>query len=106
MAQVPSFPRPQTALHAPAMAPAARAAKRRADVLRVLVGAVVVTFGLAYFSGSTVVWGVQLVADVALLGFFGLWAYARNLQMTEARNVHYLPQRRAPEFALRRTASS
>jgi hypothetical protein len=104
-ARVPSFPHAQTALPASTMSPPARAAKRRADVLRVLIGAAVVTLALAYFGGATVFWGLQLLADVALVGFLGLWAYARNLQM-QARNVHYLPQRRAPELALRRTGSS
>jgi hypothetical protein len=104
--RVPTFSSPQTALHAPALSPAARGAKRRADVLRVLIGTVVVTLALAYFSGASLLWGVQLIADVALLGFLGLWAYTRNLQMVQTRNVHYLPSRRAPELALRRTGSS
>ena len=83
-----------------------RAAKRRADILRVLVIAVAATMALAYLTGSPLVWGVQLVTDVCLVAFLGLWAWARNGQADRAQTVRYLPGRRAPELAFRRTASS
>jgi hypothetical protein len=88
------------------MSPSVRAAKRRGDVLRILAITVVGTMALAYFSGSTAMWALQVLADVALLAFLGLWAWARNMQADHARTVRYMPQRRTPEFALRRTASS
>jgi hypothetical protein len=84
----------------------ARAAKRRGDVLRILAITVVGTMALAYFTGSTAMWAVQVLADIALVAFLGLWAWARNVQADHARTVRYMPQRRTPEFALRRTASS
>jgi hypothetical protein len=83
-----------------------RAAKRRGDILRGLVVAVALTMALAYFTASSLLWGVQIVTDLALLAFLGLWAYARNGQLSSASSVHYLPQPRTPELALRRTASS
>jgi hypothetical protein len=95
----------------PAMAPFAmpsppRAAKRRADILRGLVIAVALTMALAYLTGSPLVWGVQLLTDVCLAAFLGLWALARNVQADRAQTVRYLPRRRTPELAFRRTASS
>jgi hypothetical protein len=84
------------------------AAKRRRDVLTVLIGAVLLTMLLAQMSGSTAVWALQLIADVALIAYVGLWAYFRSLQTDRAAKVRELPQRqrRAPELALRRTGSS
>jgi hypothetical protein len=90
----------------PSSSSAARAAKRRGDVLRILAITVVGTMALAYFTGSTAMWAVQVLADIALVAFLGLWAWARNMQADHARTVRYMPQRRTPEFALRRTASS
>jgi membrane protein YdbS with pleckstrin-like domain len=83
-----------------------RAAKRRGDVLRVLVVAVAITMALAYFTGSPLLWAVQIAADVCLLAFLGLWAWARNMQADRVRTVRYMTPRRAPELALRRTGSS
>jgi hypothetical protein len=88
------------------MSAAYRAAKRRADIVRGLVIAVALTMGLAYLTGSPLVWGVQLLADACLVAFLGLWAWARNLQSDRAQTVRYLPRRHAPELAFRRTASS
>jgi hypothetical protein len=91
--------------HAPEPA-SQRAAKRRGDVLRVLVTATALTMALAYFTGSPALWGVQVLADVALVAFLGLWAYARSAQQERAQTVRLFPQRPTPELALRRTASS
>jgi hypothetical protein len=101
----PASPRPARYGYATRRAPY-DAAKRRADVLRVLVVAVALTMALAYFTGAPLLWGVQIVADVCLLAFLGLSAWARSLQADRAEKVRFLPQRRTPEFALRRTASS
>jgi hypothetical protein len=85
---------------------AERAAKRRADVLRTLVIAVALTMALAYFTGSSLFWGVQVVADLCLGAFLGLWAWTRSVHADRLEKVSYLPQRRSHELALRRTASS
>ena len=82
------------------------AAKRRRDVFTVLLGAVLMTLLVAQVSGAKAVWALQLIADVALIAYVGLWAYFRSLQADRAAKVHALPQRRAPELALRRTGSS
>ncbi len=107
---MPPRPLPQhgarTAMAPYAMSSPQRAAKRRADILRGLVIAVALTMALAYLTGSPLVWGVQLVTDVCLVAFLGLWAWARNAQADRAQTVRYLPNRRAPELAFRRTASS
>ena len=47
---------------------------------------------LAYLTGSPLVWGVQLVTDVCLVAFLGLWAWARNVQADRAQTVRYLPR--------------
>ena len=84
------------------------AAKRRRDVFTVLIGAVLMTLLLAQMSRSSAVWALQLIADVCLIAYVGLWAYFRSLQTDRAAKVRELPQRqrRAPELALRRTGSS
>ena len=105
-ASSPAITRSPRPAYAPGASAAQRAAKRRGDVLRVLVTAVALTMALAYFTGAPLLWGVQLATDVALAAFLGLWAYLRNAQPTSAEPVRYLHQSRTPEFALRRTASS
>ena len=74
--------------------------------MRILVAAVAVTFALAYFTDSPLLWGVQILADVCLVAFVALLVWSRNRQALRAEKVRYLPQRRQPELALRRTASS
>jgi hypothetical protein len=77
-------------------------------VFTVLVGAVLMTLLIAQVSGARAVWALQLLADVALIAYVGLWAYFRSLQTDRAAKVRELPQRQrhAPELALRRTGSS
>jgi hypothetical protein len=103
--RVVQSPRPERAPYA-SPASSARAAKRRGDVLRVLVIAVALTMALAYFTGSSLFWGVQVLTDLGLVAFLGLWAWARSAQADREEKVRFLPQPRTPEFALRRTASS
>ena len=105
-ASSPAMSRAPRPTFAPGASASQRAAKRRGDVLRVLVTAVALTMALAYFTGAPLLWGVQLATDVALAAFLGLWAYIRNAQPTSTEPVRYLHQSRTPEFALRRTASS
>jgi len=106
--RVTQSPRPARTPYASASpAASARAAKRRGDVLRGLVIAVALTMALAYFTGSSLFWGVQLLTDLALVAFLGLWAWTRSAQVDREETVRFLPQqRRTPELALRRTASS
>jgi len=85
--------------------PLGSAAKRRRDVLRVLFGTVTLTLMLAFISGATALWALQLVADALLATYLVLWAWARSAQAERAK-VQYLPPARAPELALRRTGSS
>ena len=86
--------------------PRVSAAKRRRDVLSGLVLMSALTFLAAYTTGATVLWAVHVFADILLLAFLALWAWVRSLQHEQASKVRYLPQSQAPEFALRRTASS
>jgi hypothetical protein len=90
------------------MAPRFDAAKRRRDVTRVLVIAVGVTGLLALATNSSMLWGLNVVADLALVAFFGLWAWARSIEHDRALKVRNMPVRgRHPsELALRRAASS
>jgi hypothetical protein len=85
-----------------------RAARRRRDVLRGLLIAVVGSGLLAIATSAAIVWAFFVLAVLALAAFFGLWAYARQLQLERAAKVH--PMRRHPsyqgELGLRHVASS
>jgi hypothetical protein len=89
----------------PAPLPATGAAKRRRDVVTVLLGAVAATFLFASATGSTLIWGIQVVADALLMAYVALYAWFRSLHAERDRKVRYLPQRQ-PELVLRRSASS
>jgi len=90
----------------PRVSPGQRAAKRRRDVLRALL-AVVGGFALiAMATHLMIAWAVFFLSAIALAAFCGLWAWARSIQMDRAMKVHTLHQRRQPELALRRAASS
>jgi hypothetical protein len=89
----------------PAPRPATGAAKRRRDVVTVLLGVVAATFLVASATGSTFVWGVQVAADALLMAYVALYAWFRSLHAERDRKVRYLPQRQ-PELVLRRSASS
>jgi hypothetical protein len=95
------------ALHFQAMRsnPGERAAKRRRDVTRVLLIAVGVSGLLALATNLAPVWALNVLADIALLGFFSLWAWARSVQADRALKVRPIPARRA-EPPLRHVASS
>jgi hypothetical protein len=100
----PGAPRP-VATARPAPRPPTGAAKRRRDVVTVLLGAVAATFLLASATGSTLLWGVQVATDALLMAYVALYAWFRSLHAERDRKVRYLPQRR-PELLLRRSASS
>ncbi len=81
------------------------AQRRRRDVLVGLFAAVSVTFVGALLTGSTMVWGLQLLVDVLLVTYVVLLVRMRTLAAEQRVKVRYLPQP-APQLALRRTASS
>ena len=85
--------------------PGERAAKRRRDVIRVLLVAVGVSGLLALATNRPLVWAVHALSDVALLAFAALWVWARSLQVERALKVRSIPAR-PPERPLRRVASS
>lgn len=94
--------RPETARTTPGR----RAAKRRRDVVRVLLGAVGATGLLALATNLAILWVLHAAADVALLAFFGLWAWVRSLQAEQEQKVRRIPTRHPSDLALRRAASS
>lgn len=83
-------------------------AKRRRDVFTVLGGAVAITLILAVASRSGAVWMLQVVADLLLGAYGALYVWYRRTPVERLAEVRYLPRAasRAPELALRRTASS
>jgi hypothetical protein len=90
----------------PRVSPGRRAAKRRRDVLR---GLLALVGGLALVAVAThllIAWALFLLSALALGAYCGLWAWARSVQVDRAMKVRTLSQRRAPELALRRAASS
>ena len=86
--------------------PGARAAKRRRDVLRLLMAIFVLTAISALVTNRKVAWAAFGLAAVALAAFGALWAYARSIQIEQSRKVRAIPQQRVRELALRRAASS
>ncbi len=85
---------------------AQRSARRRRDLTRALTASITVTLLLAATTHSAVAWGLQILVDVTCLAYLGLWAWLRSAQFERSEKVRYLPERRAPALALRRSASS
>ena len=84
---------------------AQRAARRRRDVVLALTVSITLTVLLVAATHSAAAWALQILVDVIALAYVGLWAWARTFQ-DEREKVRYMPERRAPELALRRSASS
>ena len=63
----------------------AGAAKRRRDVLRVLLFAVGVSGLLALATSASLVWAVFVCRRAALVAFFGLWVYSRSVAAERRR---------------------
>jgi hypothetical protein len=90
----------------PRVSPGARAAKRRRDVLRTLL-AVVGAFGLLAMATNVMVFWVLFIASALAFGAFcALWAWARSLQLDRAAKVRSMQPQPAPDWMLRRAASS
>lgn len=86
--------------------PAMKAARRRRDVLRSLVVAVVVTGLLGLATNIVAAWVLHALADVALLAFCGLWAWVRSVELERVLKVRPLGAPARAELPLRRAASS
>jgi hypothetical protein len=89
-----------------------RAQRRRRDVLLTLGVLVLGSLLLAFLSGSTMLWLVQLLTDGLLAAYVALLVRMKNAELDRRNKVRYLPARRAVQqapvqaFALRRTGSS
>ncbi|HUI47349.1 MAG TPA: hypothetical protein VL119_01550 [Acidimicrobiia bacterium] len=90
----------------PRVSPGQRAAKRRRDVLRLLLAVVGGLGLLAMATNLAVVWAMFAIAAVAFTAFCALWAWARSIQLERAMKVRSMNRQPAPEWALRRAASS
>jgi len=90
----------------PRVSQAERAAKRRRDVLRSFLAVVGGLGLLAIATNLLVVWVLFLVCTLAFAAFCALWAYARSMQVERALKVHTMGRQQAPEWVLRRAASS
>ncbi len=76
-------------LRRPAAMTRGEARRRRRDVLFVLAGAVLVTLMLAVLAGGLLVY-LQLLADVALVGYLGLLVHTQRLAADRRNKVRYL----------------
>lgn len=83
-----------------------RAAKRRRDVLRTLLTVVGGLGLLAIATHATIVWALFVTAALAFAAFCALWAWARSIQMDRAVKVRTMRRQPAPDWILRRAASS
>jgi hypothetical protein len=90
----------------PRVAPGRRAAKRRRDVLRTLLGVVGGLGLLAMATNAAIVWVLFVVCALAFGAFCALWAWARSLHDERAAKVRSMQRRPAPDWVLRRAASS
>ena len=88
-----------------------RAARRRRDVVRALTASITVSVLLVAATHAPAAWALQILVDVMVLAYLGLWAWLRTIEAGRSETVRYMPERRAPErrapeLALRRSASS
>jgi hypothetical protein len=100
-------PRAVAARPASRPAPMSLARKRRRDVFLTLLAAVPVTFLLAFAMGG-MVWMLQLVADVAFVGYVGLLVKLQQEAAEKDLKVRFLepvPQRSYEQPLLRRVGS-
>jgi hypothetical protein len=96
----------RTAGARPRVSPGQRAAKRRRDVLRTFL-AVVGAFGLlAIATQATIAWALFVLSALAFAAFGALWVWARSLQVERAVKVRAMQRQPAPDWVLRRAASS
>jgi hypothetical protein len=90
----------------PRVSPGYRAAKRRRDVLRTLLVVVGGLGILAMATNALIVWVSFALAALAFGAFCALWAYARSIQLERSAKVRSMRRQPAPDWVLRRAASS
>jgi len=90
----------------PRVSPGVRASKRRRDVLRTLLLAVGGLGLLGMATNAPIVWGLFIVSALAFAAFCALWAWARSVQVERAVKVRAMRRQPAPDWVLRRAASS
>ena len=85
--------RPGSGLRPPSPAAIRRrqAQKRRRDVFFTLLAAVVGTFLVALIPGLSVMWGVQVTADILFLGYVALLVRMRNLAAERELKLTFVP---------------
>ncbi len=91
---------------APRSTPGQRAAKRRRDVVLVLLLATGVTGLVALGTGMKLAYAAFGVSVVAFAAFGALWAYARSIEAERTAKVRRMPHRPHRDVPLRRAASS
>jgi hypothetical protein len=69
-----------------------QAQKRRRDVFFALLAGVIGTFLVALIPGLSVMWGLQVVADVVFLGYVALLVRMRNLAAERELKLTFIPQ--------------
>jgi hypothetical protein len=90
----------------PRVSPGRRAAKRRRDVLRTMLATVGGLGLLALATHAMIAWALFIVSALAFGAFCALWAWARSIQMDRAVKVRSMQRQPAPDWVLRRAASS
>ena len=81
--------------------------RRRRDVLVTLLCIAAATFVLAALSNEKMMWYLQVLADVLVVGYVALLLAFKRQTVERQATVRYLPQRGTPQLAgLRRTGSS
>ncbi len=89
--------------------PGQRAAKRRRDVVLVLLLATGASGLVALGTNMAIAWAAFVVSLLAFAAFGALLAYARSMQAERAAKVRPMPARQQPprrDYPLRRAASS
>jgi hypothetical protein len=74
--------------------------------LRTLLGVVGGLGLLAMATNAAIVWVLFVVCALAFGAFCALWAWARSLHDERAAKVRSMQRRPAPDWVLRRAASS
>jgi hypothetical protein len=92
-----SGPRPASGVNRNPLRPPSAAAfrrrqaqKRRRDVLFVLLGGMICTLLVAVASGLAAAWAIQVLFDVALVGYVALLIRMRNLAVERELKLAYL----------------
>jgi hypothetical protein len=71
--------------------PRRKAQKRRRDVFFALLAGVLGSFVLAMIPGLSMMWSVQIIFDLALVGYIGLLIRMRNLAAERELKLRFMP---------------